>query len=85
VSRQRAADLALGVDEMVIRRDELDRLHDDLYLLACAVEDTERDLAERGPLSNRELRAALDWLLESARPLRDRELSAPTPTPDKAS
>lgn len=69
----------------MIRRDELDRLHDDLYLLACAVEDTERDLADRGPLSNRELKAALDWLLESARPLRDRELSAATPTPDNSS
>jgi hypothetical protein len=81
VSRQRAADLALGIDEIVIRRDELDRLHDDLYMLACAVDDTERDLSERGPLSNRELREALEWLLESARPLRDRELSAPPPTP----
>ena len=85
VSRQRAADLALGANEIVIRRDELDRLHDDLYMLACAVDDTERDLAERAPPSNRELRAALDWLLESARPLRDRELAAATPTPDKTS
>jgi hypothetical protein len=85
VSRQRAADLALGANEIVIRRDELDRLHDDLYMLACAVDDTARDLAERGPLSNRELRAALDWLLESARPLRDREISAASPTPDKSS
>ncbi len=85
VSRQRAADLALGIDEIVIRRDELDRLHDDLYMLACAVDDTERDLSERGPLSNRELREALEWLLESARPLRDRELSAPTPTPGDSS
>ena len=85
VSRQRAADLALGANEIVIRRDELDRLHDDLYMLACAVDDTELDLAERGPLTNRELGAALGWLLESARPLRDRELSAATPTPNKTS
>lgn len=85
VSRQRAADLALGVDEIVIRRDELDRLHDDLYMLACAVDDTERDLQERGPLSNRELRDALDWLLQSARPLRDRELSAPGSPPTNTS
>ncbi|WP_148288520.1 hypothetical protein [Ilumatobacter nonamiensis] len=85
VSRQRAADLALGTDEIVISRVELDRLHDDLYMLACAVEDTDRDLAERAPLSNRELQAALDWLLQSARPLRDRELSAASPPPDKTS
>lgn len=85
VSRQRAADLALGANEIVISRDELDRLHDDLYILACAVEDTERDLADRGPLTNKELLHALTWLLESARPLRDREVSAPTPTPSKSS
>ncbi len=85
VSRQRAADLALGTNEMVIRRDELDRLHDDLYVLACAVDDTRRDLDERSPLSNRELQAALSWLLECAEPLRDRELSAPAPTPDNSS
>ncbi|MDA9293082.1 hypothetical protein N9Q18_01215 [bacterium] len=69
----------------MIRRDELDRLHDDLYMLACAVDDTVRDLGKRDPLSNRELRAALDWLLESAQPLRDRELSAATATPDNTS
>ncbi len=69
----------------MISRVELDRLHDDLYMLACAVEDTDRDLAERAPLSNRELQAALDWLLQSARPLRDRELSAASPPPDKTS
>lgn len=85
VSRQRAADLALGANEIVIRRDELDRLHDDLYMLACAVDDTVRDLGERAPLSNRQLRAALDWLLESAQPLRDRELAAATSTPGNTS
>jgi len=85
VSRQRAADLALGANEIVIRRDELDRLHDDLYMLACAVDDTERDLAERGPLTNRELRAALEWLLESAHPLRDRELAGADSHPGKTS
>ena len=75
VSRQRAADLALGGDEIVIRREELDRLHDDLYMLACAVEDIERDLDSKP--SNRELADALDWLLQAAKPLRDREISAP--------
>ncbi|MEY4340296.1 MAG: hypothetical protein RLZ14_2146 [Actinomycetota bacterium] len=54
---------------------ELDALHDDLFVLACAVDDAERDLqAPRGTLSAAELRATLDWLLEAARPLRDREL-----------
>ena len=74
MARQRAADLALGTNELIIARDELDELHDDLYMLACAVEDTERDLAVRGPLSNRELQAALEWLLEASKAVSKREL-----------
>lgn len=55
-------------------RAELDALHDDLFVLACAVEDVERDLRAAGRPTARELRDALDWLLEAARPLRDRTL-----------
>lgn len=63
----------------MIARSELDALHDDLYVLACAVDDTERDLAAAGARPTvAELRELLDWLLDAARPLRDRELSAPT-------
>jgi hypothetical protein len=59
----------------VIARTELDRLHDDLYVLACAVDDTERDLGDAGTKATAaELRRMLEWLLQSARPLRDREL-----------
>jgi hypothetical protein len=81
VARQRAAELALGEDELVVARATLDELHDDLYVLACAVDDAERDLAAAGskPTAG-ELRDILDWLLEAARPLRDRELSAPSST-----
>ena len=45
MARQRAAELQLSENELVIARDQLDALHDELYVLACAVEDTERDLA----------------------------------------
>jgi hypothetical protein len=83
VSRQRAADLALGVNEIVVRRDELDRLHDDLYMLACAIDDVERDLGTRP--STRELADALDWLLHAAKPLQNREISAPGTPPVKTS
>ena len=77
VSRQRAEELELSEGELVIARAELDRLHDDLYVLACAVEDTERDLAAAGPSpAPAELRTTLDWLLAAARPLRDRNLPA---------
>lgn len=66
----------------MIARTELDALHDDLYVLACAVEDTERDLAALGarPTAG-ELREILDWLLDAAKPLHDRQLSAPEPSP----
>jgi hypothetical protein len=78
VSRQRARELDLSEGELVIARDELARLHDDLYVLACAVDDTERDIRSLGEKPTaREVRDILDWLLAAAKPLRDRELSAP--------
>ncbi len=82
VSRQRARELELSEGELVIARDELDRLHDDLYVLACAVDDTERDLRSLGARPTaREVRDILDWLLSAAKPLRDREISAPEGSP----
>jgi len=60
----------------VVARSELDGLHDGLYVLACAVEDVERDLAERGSPTVGELADALTWLLDAARPLSDREIGA---------
>ena len=61
----------LSENELVIARDELDRLHDDLYVLACAVEDAERDIEALGPSpSARALAETLEWLLSAAKPLR---------------
>lgn len=86
VSRQRAAELEISDGELVVARAELDGLHDDLYVLACAVDDTERDLGAAGArVSATELREMLDWLLDAARPLRERQISAPTGRPVKAS
>ncbi len=82
VARERARELELSETELVITRAELDRLHDDLYVLACAVEDTDRDLAGLdGAPSAEELSGLLGWLLDSARPLVDRSISAPTSHP----
>lgn len=78
VSRQRARELELSDNELVIVREELDRLHDDLYVLACAVDDADRDLAASGKRTVRDLTDIVNWLLDAARPLRDRELSAPS-------
>lgn len=75
VARQRARELQLNENELVVAREELDALHDELYVLACAVEDVERDLdTARGPTAS-ELRDAVEWLLAAAKPLRDREIS----------
>jgi hypothetical protein len=45
-ARRRADELGLSEQELVVTRAELDALHDRLFVLACVVEDIERDLAE---------------------------------------
>lgn len=60
--------------ELVAARHELDALHDDLYVLQCAVVDIERDLEEQMTLP--EAVDALRWLLEAARPLAERRIGA---------
>ena len=76
MARHRAAELELSENELVVVRSELDALHDELYVLACAVDDVERDLAGTRAPTARELSDALGWLLEAARPLRNREIGA---------
>lgn len=76
VARHRAAELQLSENELVVTRSELDALHDELYVLACAVDDVERDLGQRNAPTARELSDALQWLLVAARPLRDREIGS---------
>ncbi len=62
----------------MIAKSSLDELHDDLYVLACAVVDTEADLAALGEKpSSADLLRIVNWLLDAARPLRDREVPAP--------
>lgn len=85
VARQRAAELEINERELVIARDELERVHDELYVLACAVDDVERDLADGGRPTAATLQEALEWLLTAARPLRDLEIAAaPATRPDPA-
>ena len=74
VARQRADELELSEGELVIARGELDQLHDDLYVLSCAVADIEQDLSDDPDPS--ELRELLEWLLSAARPLRERSMGA---------
>jgi hypothetical protein len=86
VARQRAGELELSDGELVVARTALDELHDQLYVLACAVEDTDADLAAiDDPPPAVELRRVLDWLLEAARPLATREVPAPAGAPNNTS
>lgn len=79
VAHQRASELELSEGELVIAREQLDELHDELYVLACAVDDVERDLAASRRRTVTELTDAVHWLLDAARPLRDREIGPSAP------
>lgn len=72
VSRQRTRELELSEGELVLARREIDALHDDLWVLACAVADARRDLADG--LEPAEAVEALRWLLDAAEPLTGRRL-----------
>jgi hypothetical protein len=77
VARQRARELSISEDQLVVARAELDALRDQLYVLTCAVDDVRRDLAAPGKRTTRELLECLTWLLDAAAPLHDRELATP--------
>ncbi len=53
----------------MLTRQAMDELRDRLYVLECAVEDVERDLA--GSPTRAEYQEAVDWLLAAARPVID--------------
>lgn len=66
-ARQRADEVGLSEDELVMTRAALDTLRDRLYVLEAAVEDVDRDLA--GTPTKADYREAVEWLLDAARPL----------------
>ena len=60
----------MAESDVVIARRELERLGDLVYVLRCAIDDVERDLEwPAGKASVKDLREALAWLLDAARPL----------------
>ena len=71
-ARQRAARHGLDEAEIVMTRAELERLRDQLYVLRCAVEDVERDLADDPTPAD--YREAVTWLVSNARPLLDSDV-----------
>jgi hypothetical protein len=67
MARKLAAAHGLGPDDVIVDRSALDELQSALYCLQAAIEDVDRDMA--GKPTAREVREALGWLLDNARPL----------------
>jgi hypothetical protein len=68
VSRQRAADLELSENELVMTRDELDTLKDQIFVLHCALTDAKTDLQHERHTRD-SLREILNWLIDAAEPV----------------
>jgi hypothetical protein len=67
MARKLAAAHGLGDDDVIVSRAQLDEMQSRLYCLEMALEDVGRDLvASSEPV---EVREALDWLVENARPV----------------
>ena len=67
LARKFAAAHGLGDDDVIVDRRQIEELQDALYCLQAAIEDVDGDLSGRP--SAAEVRTALTWLLDNARPL----------------
>ena len=76
-SRVKAAEHGLDEADLVLARNVIDQLRDDIYVLQCAIEDVDRDLAGSG--SPQDVSDALTWILAAARPLVQSALRAVGP------
>jgi hypothetical protein len=59
--------LGLAESDLIIARKAMEGLDDLLFVLSCAIEDVESDVALDG--SPEQVWRSLGWLLEAARPL----------------
>src|SRR4051812_32148260 len=66
LARKFAAAHGLGDDDVVVDRQRLEELQGVLYCLQAAIEDVDADVA--GQPSAAEVKTALAWLLDNARP-----------------
>lgn len=71
-ARQRISADGLAEGELVVTRQALSQIDDLVYVLACAVEDVERDLS--ADHDDEDVRRSLSWLLDAARPLAARSV-----------
>jgi hypothetical protein len=72
-ARQRSSEAGLSEAQLIVTRQELDDLYDQLYVLECAIDDVDRDLA--GNPTKQDLQDAVTWLLQAARPLSTNRLT----------
>lgn len=64
-ARQRSARHGVDENELIVARRDVDRLHDEVFVLSCAVADAEADL--RDAESTADLRLIITSLLAAAR------------------
>lgn len=74
IARLRAQEAGLSEAELVVTREELDALHDQLYVLEAAIEDVDRDL--KASATKQDYVEAVEWLLDACRPLTKRQGNA---------
>lgn len=79
MARKLAQAHGLGEDDVIIDRHKLEELQGALYCLQAALEDTDRDLADQP--TAREVREALGWLVDNARPVAEQWIEPRTMDP----
>jgi hypothetical protein len=68
-ARRRADELGLGEQELVVTREELEATRDRMFVLACTIEDVERDLANGDMTDAEGLRIVLDAVRAFVQPV----------------
>ena len=64
-ARQRSARVGLDEGELIVARGDVDRLHDEIFVLSCAVADAEADLRDAESVAD--LRLIVSSVLAAAR------------------
>jgi hypothetical protein len=68
-ARERARAHGLDEADLIVTREALEQLRDQLYVVQCAVEDVRRDIGSSARPTLHEYEEAMAWLLDSLAPL----------------
>ena len=66
-ARIQAAELGLSENELIVAKQALEGLLDQIYVLQAAIDDVDRDLETSD--EPKDVKRALEWVLSAARPL----------------